>query len=73
MRAADGDERHGPYLPKRGYEDVAQCDINPSLSPLLKHYPQFQEDRDGVETLPLKSLESGKVYDGSPPQGKINT
>src|SRR5262249_35683569 len=38
MRAADGDERHGPFLPKRGYEDEAQCDINPSLSPLLKHY-----------------------------------
>src|SRR5262249_46876134 len=38
MRAANGDERHGPFLPKRGYEDEAQCDINPSLSPLLKHY-----------------------------------
>src|SRR2546422_1248352 len=39
VRAADGDERHGPFLPKGGYEDEAQCDINLSLSPLLKHYP----------------------------------
>src|SRR5215471_3025849 len=38
-QAADGDERHGPFLPKRGYKDEAQCDINPSPSPLLKHYP----------------------------------
>src|SRR5215470_5388824 len=42
MRAADGDERHGPFLPKRGYEDEAQCDINPSLSPLLKHYRRLK-------------------------------
>src|SRR5439155_15362684 len=39
VRAADGDERHGPFLPKGDYEDEAQCDINLSLSPLLKHYP----------------------------------
>src|SRR5262249_47265852 len=45
MRAADGDERHGPFLPKRGYEDEAQCDINPSLSPLLKHYRLMQAQR----------------------------
>ena len=37
--AADGDERHGPFLPNRGYEDEAQCDSNLSPSPLLKHYP----------------------------------
>src|SRR5215510_6607751 len=39
MRATDGDERHGPFLPKGGYEDEAQCDSNLSSSPLLKHYP----------------------------------
>src|SRR6516162_5976577 len=38
VRAADGDERHRPFLPMRSYEDEAQCDINPSPSPLLKHY-----------------------------------
>jgi hypothetical protein len=38
VRAADGDERHGPFLPDGGYEDEAQCDINLSPSPLLKHY-----------------------------------
>src|SRR6266702_4616255 len=40
VRAADGDERHGPFLPEGGYEDEAQCDSNRSPSPLLKHYPQ---------------------------------
>src|SRR6266702_2800236 len=39
VRAADGDERHGPFLPEGGYEDEAQCDSNRSPSPLLKHYP----------------------------------
>jgi hypothetical protein len=39
MRAADRDECHGPFLPKRDYEDEAQCDSNLSPSPLLKHYP----------------------------------
>ena len=39
VRAADCDERHGPFLPHRGYEDEAQCDSNLSPSPLLKHYP----------------------------------
>jgi hypothetical protein len=39
VRAADGDERHGPFLPHGGYEDEAQCDSNLSPSPLLKHYP----------------------------------
>jgi hypothetical protein len=38
VRASDGDERHGPFLPDSGYEDKAQCDSNRSLSPLLKHY-----------------------------------
>src|SRR5262249_39644833 len=38
VRAADGDERHRPFLPKRDYEDEAQCDIDRSPSPLLKHY-----------------------------------
>src|SRR5215813_11548235 len=40
MRATDGDERHGPFLPDGGYENEAQCDSNLSPSPLLKHYPQ---------------------------------
>src|SRR6266568_5331708 len=40
VRAADRDESHGPFLPKGGYEDEAQCDINRSPSPLLKHYPK---------------------------------
>jgi hypothetical protein len=37
-QAADRDERHGPFLPKRDYEDEVQCDSNLSPSPLLKHY-----------------------------------
>ena len=40
VRAADGDERHGPFLPDGGYKDEAQCDSNLSPSPLLKHYRQ---------------------------------
>src|SRR5262249_895169 len=39
VRAADRDERHGPFLPKRDYEDEVQCDSNRNPSPLLKHYP----------------------------------
>src|SRR5215831_15175751 len=39
VRAADSDECHGPFLPKRDYEDEAQCDSNIRPSPLLKHYP----------------------------------
>jgi hypothetical protein len=35
----DGDEHHGPFLPKGGYEDEAKCDINLSPSPRLKYYP----------------------------------
>jgi len=38
VQAADGDARHGLFLPQGGYEDEAQCDINLSPSPLLKHY-----------------------------------
>src|SRR5215510_13586273 len=38
VRAADRDEGHGPFLPKRDYEDEAQCDSILSPSPLLKHY-----------------------------------
>ena len=38
MKASDCDERHGPFLPKGGYEDEAQGDNNLSPSPLLKHY-----------------------------------
>jgi len=41
VRAANGDERHGPFLPMRSYEDEAQCGIYLSPSPLLKHYPIF--------------------------------
>jgi hypothetical protein len=31
-------ESNMSLLPKGGYEAEAQCDINLSLSPLLKHY-----------------------------------
>src|SRR5215470_4343255 len=40
VRAADGDERHGPFLPLRSYEGESQCDIHRNSSPLLKHYPR---------------------------------
>src|SRR5262249_25497754 len=39
VRAADGNESHGPFLPMRSYEGEAQYDIHRSPSPLLKHYP----------------------------------
>ncbi len=39
VRAADRNERHGPFLPKGDYEDEAQCDSNHSPSPLVKHSP----------------------------------
>ena len=45
VRAADRDECHGPFLPKRGYENEAQCDSNLSPSPLLKHYRILELDR----------------------------
>ena len=38
VRAADGEERHGPCLPEDGYTDAAPCDSNLSPSPLGKHY-----------------------------------
>src|SRR5262245_58668906 len=41
VRTADGDERHGPFLPMRSYEDKSQCDMHCSPSPLLKHYPRM--------------------------------
>ena len=41
VRAADSDEHHGPFLPKRDYEDEAQCASNLNPSPLLKHYLLF--------------------------------
>src|SRR5215475_10555346 len=41
VQAADGDERHGPFLPMRSYEDKAQYDIQLSPSPLLKHFPSL--------------------------------
>jgi hypothetical protein len=47
VRAADRDERHGPFLPKRDYEDEVQCDSNLSPSPLLKHYQSRQSVREG--------------------------
>jgi len=43
VRAADSDEHHGPFLPKRDYEDEAQCASNLNPSPLLKHYPFLRE------------------------------
>src|SRR5262249_16165449 len=46
VRAADRDERHGPFLPKRDYEDEAQCDSNRSPSPLLEHYRMRETDDD---------------------------
>ena len=51
MRAADSDKRHGPFLPKRDYEDEAQCDSNLSPSPLLKHYQALHLNTTG--RLPL--------------------
>ena len=47
VRTADRDERHGPFLPQRDYEDEAQCAINRSPSPLLKHYPRAKAYRRG--------------------------
>src|SRR5262245_25550362 len=38
VRAADSNERHGPFLPIRSYEGESQCDIHRNSSPLLKHY-----------------------------------
>jgi hypothetical protein len=38
MGTADGDEGHGPLLAAGHSQDWAQCAINRSPSPLLKHY-----------------------------------
>src|SRR5262249_52044476 len=40
VRATNSDERHGPFLPKGGCEDEAQCDSILSPSPLFNHYPR---------------------------------
>src|SRR5215510_1878241 len=61
VRAADGDERHRPFLPKRGYKDEAQCDINPSPSPLLKHYQTLQVWGHMLKVW-LRSRTSGTKY-----------
>src|SRR6516162_1007703 len=53
VRAADGDERHGPFLPMRSYEDKAQCDIHLSPSPLLKHYRKNESILHGGKDFPL--------------------
>src|SRR5438132_14307392 len=45
VRTANGDERHGPFLPKESYEDEAQCAITLSPSPLLKHYRFLRRGR----------------------------
>ena len=39
VRTSDCDTcRHGPLLPDGCWEDLAQCDINVSRPPLLRHY-----------------------------------
>jgi hypothetical protein len=38
MGTVDGDEGHGPLLAAGHSQDRAQCAINLSPSPLLKHY-----------------------------------
>ena len=61
VRAADGDERHGPFLSKGGYEDEAQCDMPLSPSPLLKHYPwrgTMSRPADIASTLPASGAAS---------------
>jgi hypothetical protein len=45
VKAADRDARHGPFLPKRNYEDEAQCDSHRSPYPLLKHYQVVTQGR----------------------------
>src|SRR5215831_1418702 len=63
VRTLDGDERHGPFLPKGGYEDEAQCDIHRSPSPLLKHYPpknlQTGSDKKGAWSVEMPALGNG--------------
>src|SRR5467141_4392927 len=45
VRTSDGDESHGPFLPKESYEDEAQCDMH--LSPSGAH---FSSGRAGIAT-----------------------
>jgi hypothetical protein len=40
VRASDRDKCHGSLLALGHHQYKAQCDINLSRSPLLKHYPQ---------------------------------
>src|SRR5262249_6400541 len=39
VRDAEGDERQGPFLPKRGYEEEPHCNSNRSPPPFLNHSP----------------------------------
>src|SRR4029453_5963993 len=55
VRAADGDERHGPFLPMRSYEDEAQCDIYLSPSPLLKPFPRATRAPSGARAASLRA------------------
>src|SRR5215471_13076451 len=56
VRAADRDECHGPFLPKRDYEDEAQCDSILSPSPLLKHYRLVTNVQKGTVPSQYQSL-----------------
>ena len=60
-RAADGEERPGPGLPARGYDDKAQGASNLSPSPLLKHYPRNLQAQPG--TVGILRLEEGHRAD----------
>ena len=60
-RAADGEERPGPGLPARGYDDQAQGASNLSPSPLLKHYPRNLQAQPG--TVGILRLEEGHRAD----------
>jgi hypothetical protein len=68
VRTTDGDERYGPFLPKGGYEDKAQCDSNLGPSPLLKHYLQMnRKDRghapqDGLGYSRWRKCQPGRHY-----------
>ena len=62
VQAADGDARHGLFLPQGGYEDEAQCDINLSPSPLLKHYrADYWQCRLGTRSAPVPLPPTGGV------------
>ena len=60
-RAADGEERPGPGLPARGYDDQAQGASNLSPSPLLKHCPRNLQAQPG--TVGILRLEEGHRAD----------